>query len=289
MLSKKLLRRDVLKGLSAASLAALGAKSALAAVSPHPSPQSFQSGDFIWPAKPDAFIPRYALRSIAPDPEAVTWEQEKRKFIEAARASGDADQLAAAEQLEQLSYSEFQTRYFEGAGARGDGGENTRTRGFSPRGLGIPQVGHVAIIEVDDSGAAWVIEAMPKSLNRYESLYSRFKNGVIRTEYSRWIADHKDYKVWHGRLKNIDQGQRALIVEAAKPFLGKDYWFWSFNLNDETAFYCSKLVWLSVWKAMELALDDDKSFARNFWVTPKQFVYATSIELLHNPGVYGGP
>ncbi len=285
MIDKKLLRRDVLKGLSAASFAALGTRLVQAApVPPHPNPAAFQSGDFLWPAKPGDFIPRYSVRGIAPNEEAVTWEEEKRKFIEDARASGNPDQLAAAAQLERLSYDEFQARYFSGGGDAG-----TRERGLATRGIGIPQVGHVALIEVDDSGAPWVIEAMPKSVHRYESLYSRFKNGVIRTPYTDWIEQHKAYNVWQGRLRNFDKAQRTRIVTEAKPFLGKDYWFWSFNLNDETAFYCSKLVWVSVWKAINFALDGDTSFTRNFWVTPKQLVYATSIELLHNPGAYGGP
>ena len=294
MFGKQLLRRDVLKGLSAASLAALGTRPVLAAapvpVPPHPDPAKFQSGDFLWPAKPGDFIPRYALRSVAPNPEAEAWEEERSKFIESARASGDANQLAAANDMERLTYEEFQTRFFDGTGAPASGGERSNLRGITPPGgLGIPQVGHVALIEVDAAGVAWVIEATPKSLHRYESLYSRFKNGVIRTTYSEWIVLHKDYNVWHGRLKKIDQAERGRIVDAAKPFLGKDYWFWSFNLNDESAFYCSKLVWVSVWKAINLALDGDKTFSRSFWVTPKQLVYATSIELLHNPGAYGGP
>ena len=282
MLGKKLLRRDVIKGLSAASIAALSGRQALAApVPPHPDPATFQSGDFLWPAKPGDFIPRYSVRGIAPNDEAETWEEEKEKFIEAARASGDPAQLAAAAEFENLTYEEFQSRYFEGGGGK--------TRGLTTRGIGIPQVGHVALIEVDAGGIPWVIEAMPRAKYRYESLYSRFKNGVIRTSYGSWIDQHKAYNVWHGRLKNVDKAQRSRIVDAAKPYLGKDYWFWSFNLNDETAFYCSKLVWVSVWKSMNLALDGDQSFARNFWVTPKQLVYATSIELLHNPGSYGGP
>jgi hypothetical protein len=287
MLDKKFLRRDVIKYFSAASLLSLSNRLALAApVAPHPNAENFQSGDFLWPALPGAFIPRYAVRGIARNEEGVAWEEEKRKFIESARASGDADQQAAADELQRLTYDEFQARYFEGSG--GGDADGARTRGFAPRGIGIPQVGHVAIIEVDPSGVPWVIEAMPRAKHRYESLYSHFTNGVIRGTYSDWIEQHKAYNVWHGRLKSIDQAQRARIVDEAKPFLGKDYWFWSFNLNDETAFYCSKLVWVSVWKAISLALDGDNSFSRNFWVTPKQLVYAKAIELLHNPGAYGG-
>ena len=289
MLDKKFLRRDVIKYLSAAFLAATSNRLALAApVAPHPNPKTFQSGDFLWPALPGAFIPRSALRGAAPNAEEAAWEDERRKFIESARATGNAAEQAAADELERLTYEEFQARYFQGnsGGGAGSGSDGGNLRSLGPRGIGIPQVGHVAIVEVDRSGAAWVIEAMPKSQHRYESLYSRFTNGVIRTPYSQWIDDHKAYNVWHGRLKDVGRTRRARIVTEAKPFLGKDYWFWSFSLDDETAFYCSKLVWLSVWKAMNVALDGDQSFSRNFWVTPKQLVYASSIKLLHNPGAY---
>ena len=111
---------------------------------------------------------------------------------------------------------------------------------------------------------------------------------MIRTTYGDWIKLHNDYNVWHGRLKDITKVRRADIADAAKPFLGKDYWFWSFNLNDDTAFYCSKLVWASVWKSINVALDGDISYARSFWVTPKQLIYSKYIYLLHNPGTYGG-
>ncbi len=129
MIGKKLLRRDVLKGLSAASFAALATRPAFAApVPPHPNPATFQSGDFLWPAMPDAFIPRYALRGIKPNEEAAEWEEERSKFVESARASGNADQLAAAEEMQRLTYEEFKARYFEG---RGDGGDGTNLRGFA--------------------------------------------------------------------------------------------------------------------------------------------------------------
>jgi hypothetical protein len=291
MLDRKFPRRDFIKYASAASALALsGGRMALAAavVPPHPDPKNFQSGDFLWPAKPGDFIPRYSVRGLARDEEAATWEEERRKFVDDARVSGDPAQIDAANQMEQLTYAEFQARYFDGAGEGAGGGDGGNLRSLAPRAFGIPQVGHVAMLEVDAAGVPWVIEAMPKSLHRYESLYSRFPNGVIRGTYTDWIKQHEVYNVWHGRLRSFDAGQRASIVTHAKPYLGKDYWFWSFNLNDESAFYCSKLVWVSVWKAINLALDGDTSFSRSFWVTPKQLVYATSIELLHNPGAYGG-
>ncbi|WP_088342598.1 MULTISPECIES: YiiX/YebB-like N1pC/P60 family cysteine hydrolase [Rhodomicrobium] len=288
MLRNTLSRRDLLQGFSAISVLGFGTRAALAAPTPsHPRAELFQSGDFLWPAKPGAFIPKFALRSIQPSAEAVAWEEEKRAFIERARTSGTADDKAAADQMEQLTFQDFQRQYFEADRSPEPGSEGLRTRGISPMPAALPEVGHVALIEVDGSGKPWVIEAMPRAKYRYASLYSRFPDGVIRTTYADWIAQHKDYNVWHGRLKEIEAAKRRRIVTEASRFLGKDYWFWSFNLSDESAFYCSKLVWVSVWKAAELALDGDKSFGRKFWVTPKALVYAQGMELLHNPGVYG--
>lgn len=285
MSSPKLSRRELIKLASAASVLALSGRHVQAAPS-QPHPRTFQSGDFLWPARPGAFIPRYALRSLQPSAEQVAWEEEKRAFIEKARASGNPDEIAAADQMEALTYKDFQALYFNDT--RGSAPQSgARTRGFSPLPAALPEVGHVAIIEVDRSGTPWVVEAMPKAQNRYESLYSRFSNGVIRTRYSDWATQHKDYNVWHGRLRDVNRSDRRGIAAAAGDFLGKDYWFWSFNLSDESAFYCSKLVWVSVFRAIDLALDEDKNFVRRFWVTPKQLASSKFVEMLHSPGVYG--
>ena len=249
-------------------------------VPPHPDASKFRNGDFLWPARPGAYIPFGRTRSLSPDLGEQEWEKEKRRFIEQARASGDPDQIAAADQLEQLTYEQFQSLYFDGSGPG-------RTRGLSPFAANLPQVGHIAIIEVDAKGVAWVVEAMPKGQNRYELLYSRFKNGVVRTSYAKWIEDHKDYNVWHGRLRDLRPAKGKAIVEAAKAFLGRDYWFWSFDLSDYNGFYCSKLVWVSVWNAMGIAIDGDRTIPRKFWVTPKTLINSSLVELLHNPTTYG--
>lgn len=281
MFGEKFARRDILKALSAASIAACSPRLALAATaSPHPDATTFQSGDFLWPAKPGAFIPRSLTLTSGPSEEANLWTEEKRKFIEQVRQSGNADQAALADSLERLTFKQFKARYF-------DGSSGVQERGMAERSTVLPQVGHVAIIEIDAKGAPWVVEAMPKAKHRYESLYSHFTNGVIRSSYVDWIALHKEYNVWHGRLNHVDEDQRGGIVTEAKSFLGKDYWFWSFNLSDENAFYCSKLVWVSVWKAINVAMDGDSRFARNFWVSPKRLLNSRFVDLLHNPGAYG--
>ncbi len=249
---------------------------------PHPDPETFQSGDLLWPALPGAVIPFFRAADAQPvteESEAAEWEREKQRFIEQARASGDPEQIAIANELENVTYSEFRSRYYNATGP----GE----RRLTPFAAGLPQVGHVAIIEVDSDGKRWVVEATPKAETRYESLYSRFPDGVIRTPYGEWAEIHKEYNVWHGRVKDRPETERAGIANAAKQYLGADYWFWSFNLGEENAFYCSKLVWLSVWKSLGLSLDGNTSLERRFWVSPKQLINAPTIEVLYSPAEYG--
>ena len=281
MLRDRVCRRRFIQYCLAASVATVrGVRGAAAEIPPHPDPKKFQSGDFLWPARPGAFIPFNNTRSLRPNAEDSSWEEEKRRFIEEARRSDNPALRAIADDMETLSYEEFEARYFNNSG-----GANTRS--LAPFGTGSFEVGHVAVIEIDAGGTAWVVEAMPKSQQRYEALFSRFKNGVIRTKYTNWIAQHEGYNVWHGRLKGVAASGRSVIVREAKAFLGRDYWFWSFDLADETGFYCSKLVWVSVWKALGIPLDGDKTFLRNFWVTPKTLINSKLVDLLHNPGTYG--
>ena len=89
--------------------------------------------------------------------------------------------------MQHLSYKEFQARYFGAKSAAPNGGDGSNLRGFEPRGLGIPEVGHVAIIEVDASGVPWVIEATPRAKHRYELLQSHFKER--RDPHHLWRLD----------------------------------------------------------------------------------------------------
>lgn len=282
MSHSKLSRRDLLiLGLSLSSASMAGrALAQTGTASKHPDAGKFRTGDFLWPARQGSFFPFARTRSLGASPEELQWEAEKKRFIEEAKASGDPNQIAAAEQFQQMSFEQFRALYFEDAAA-------PRTRGFSPFAAAIPEVGHVAIVEIDAAGVQWVVEAMPKAPNRYESLYSRFQNGVIRTQYNDWIGKHpaEQYNVWHGRMRDLKAGQGDRIVNAAKEFLGRDYWFWSFDLSDYSGFYCSKLVWVSVWNALGITLDGDSTFPRRFWVTPKALINSALVEVLHDPQV----
>src|SRR5262245_39936968 len=46
-----------------------------------PSPAKFESGDFIWPGKPGAFVPYNSKAAGMYDEDRVQWEREKDAFI----------------------------------------------------------------------------------------------------------------------------------------------------------------------------------------------------------------
>jgi len=134
-------------------------------------------------------------------------------------------------------------------------------------------VGHVGVIEVDDSNVPWVIEAL-------------LATGVVRSRYDQWIAGRPGEIVWHGRIRELPLGDRARIAFEAKRYLSRPYDFWNFDLNDDAGFYCSKLVWLSAWRSLRFPVDGNSEPRRKFWFSPKQLLYARLIIRLHDPGSY---
>jgi uncharacterized protein YycO len=184
------------------------------------------------------------------------------------------------ERLRQMSYPEFQALFFQDRES-GDLRRQERSL-FSAQHL---SVGHVGILEIDGEGKIWVIEAVPKGSKGYSVIFERISNGVIRTPYDAWAKEHEGYNIWHGRV-NTDNGG-ARIAEAAKSFLGHDYWIWSLDFADETAFYCSKLVWVSVNKALGFALDGDNNMARQLWLSPKRLMKLETVSMLFSPAPYG--
>jgi hypothetical protein len=308
-------RRDVLKGmalLTGQSIAGLtvsghaalgqvvGAGSAPAAstppngIQPHPDWSTYQSGDFLWPAKPGALIVRSLarpeVRVIAPDvlvsvaPDVLAdWTRERDAAVLALRDSSDATVRAQADTLAALTYPQFRALYYEGV----DTTDQARTRSLGTS-FGRVAVGHIAIIEIDGNGAPWVLEATPhKTARQYDIAYTRFPKGVLRTSYDEWIDEHDDYLVWHGRLRDTAPEARGKIAEIARGFVDRDYWFWSLNLADEKSFYCSKLAWLSATRALGQPLDAEVATDRSFWVTPKSIMGLKTVEMLHVPSEYG--
>jgi uncharacterized protein YycO len=268
-------RRDVFKLMTgAAALAAMGGRAA-AEVAPHPDPAKFQSGDLLWPAKSNAIIPYSRSASAEKDREAAEWQKERDEFLRATPAPSDPEAKAVRDRLAAMSYAEFRALYLHDRGAA------PTMRDFS-----LPEfsVGHVAILEIDAQGTVWVVEAMPKGSKSYEIVTGRFTYGIRRIAYSDWIGQHGKYKVWHGRVKADGAGA---IAETAKTFLGRDYWIWALDFADETAFYCSKLVWVSAFKALGLALDGNPDKSRQLWLSPKRLMKLDTVTMLHSPGNYG--
>ena len=283
-------RRTIINGLMLTTFGLTGSRvraqtgTTTPAIPRHPDWTTFQSGDLLWPAKPDEVIVRSlagATPRALPAEAESEWRKERDAAIADMRATGDPSMRARADALAALSFRQFQAQYFEGV----QPGDQTRSLGTS---IGRLSVGHVAILDIDADGAPWVLEATPSTSRRYEVAYTRFPRGVIRTAYDDWIEAHSEYMVWHGRLRDKPELDRAKIAETARQFVGRDYWFWSLNLADEASFYCSKLVWLSVTRALGTPLDGDAQTDRSFWFSPKSIMSLSTVQMLHVPGPYGG-
>jgi cell wall-associated NlpC family hydrolase len=245
-----------------------------------PDPKTFQSGDFVWPKKKGAVVPRRRIDE-PPSEEQKAWEAARERLLQEDPAkSGLSPEVA--EKLKSMSYEEFETLYFAAPAnpTSESGGRNVNIGGQTI------YVGHVGIIEIDAHGIPYVIEA---------GTLAGLKGRVTRSLYADWLKSHSDMQVWHGRVRDLRAGVRKRIAQEAVKQLGKPYAFFNFDLNDDSGFYCSKLAWMSVWRATSsrwagkpIAVDDDPNPRRPFfgWFSPKQLVNAKRITLLHKPGEY---
>jgi hypothetical protein len=278
-------RRDVFKFMTGAAVFTATARPFPGQAAPktagQPDARTFASGDLLWPALPNTKIIYEKSAGESQAREEIRWEREHDKVLELLQSGGDPASMELRETLANMSYEDFRASYLGQSTPIADSQDKSL---FSAPNL---SVGHVAIVEIDKKGKIWIVEAMPKGTLGYKIVFDRFSDGVIRTAYTDWIAKHTDYNIWHGRIKTKAKADRGLIVKAAKSFLGKDYWLWSLNFADETAFYCSKLIWVSVNKALGLALDGDTSTARQKWLSPKRLMKLDTIAMLYSPAPYG--
>ncbi|MGR4928240.1 YiiX/YebB-like N1pC/P60 family cysteine hydrolase [Bradyrhizobium sp. CAR08] len=229
-----------------------------------PDPMQFQSGDFLWPKKPGVFVPYDAGPPRPVDADKAKWIEERDRFIADVASKAPYFTPAQTERMRKLTYEDFHEKY-----------TGTRKSGNATYSAGGPiYVGHVAIIDIDQAGAPWIIEAL-------------WGKGVIRRPYSDWTTERAGEVVWLGRLAKLSSADRARIPDEARKYIGKPYDFWNFNLNDDTGFYCSKLAWLAAFRSLKIAVDDDLNPKRAFWFSPKQFLYVTRMTRLINPGPYG--
>jgi Permuted papain-like amidase enzyme, YaeF/YiiX, C92 family len=228
-----------------------------------PRSATFESGDFVWPKKPGVFVPYTQGVNRDPKRDQEIWEKEKREFIN--RAAKDTYLTERQiDSIRRLDYREFLARYH--ADQRPD------NPGVYSSGGGL-YVGHVGIVEVSATGEIDVIEAL-------------WDQGVVRQSYKKWLADRAGEIVWHGRLAQRSNADRERISVECTKHIGRPYEFWNFDLNDDRGFYCSKLVWLSVFRALQLAIDANPNPKRDFWFSPKKLLYLPTIDRLHDPGAY---
>lgn len=229
-----------------------------------PNPTNFQSGDFIWPKPPSAFVPFSSGVENAQAADRQLWETQKATYLQAFDAVQYPSQLEMdrAAAIRELQYLEFRQLYLA------DIAQNTP----APFGSAI-YVGHVGIVEIARDGTPWVIEAL-------------MGRGVIRQTYADWLASRPRQWVWHGRLRGPSADSRTLVASEASKHLGKPYDFWNFDLGDDAGFYCSKLVWLSVRRALGLLVDGNATEKRLLWLSPKKLLRQPNVLRLHDPGSY---
>ncbi|MBQ9352074.1 YiiX/YebB-like N1pC/P60 family cysteine hydrolase [Phyllobacterium sp.] len=190
------------------------------------------------------------------------FETEKRAYLEHVAKSDRNFTASREDRFNRLSFEAFAKQY-----------QGSQTLNVESLGTGsIVYVGHVAVLEIWD-GKPFVIEAVSG-------------RGVVRQPYENWLASRPGEEVWHGRVADLPQEQCSKIPAEAKKYLGRPYEFFNLDLNDDSGFYCSKLVWLAIFRSLQFAIDDDPESERFFWFSPKQLMNARRVQLLYSPGSY---
>jgi len=222
-----------------------------------PDETLLQSGDLVWPKKPNAYVPYIARaeKQSAPEDEAE-WNAAKQKFLATVKEKYAYFSDQDIEAIRRLSFADFYAAY---AGTAVPNEPQVLQSGVSL------YVGHVGIIQVDPDGGKWVIEALADK-------------GVIKRRYGDWLSARPGEWVWLGRLKDQPLAARRSISEEAAKYIGRPYDFWNLDLNDHTAFYCSKLAWMAIFRSLKFAVDGNENPKRIFWFSPKQLLYASPID-----------
>ena len=250
-----------------ASSALLPALPATAKTSPKPFPlpSELQAGDLLWPKVPGAWVPYKVGGSTDVKGDYSEWTAERDARLAELKGRSDAYSLAQVNALKALSYYEFRARYLQGY-------EPGRLNEYSFG--GIAAVGHVAIVTMSTRGVPGIIEAYSPA-------------GVVTSSYDDWMNKaHAGDICWQGRLKGITPADGKRVARAALRQKGRPYDFWNFDLSDTSGFYCSKLVWLAAMQALDLPIDGDRNPKRLFWLSPKQELYAKTVDILLDQGNY---
>jgi hypothetical protein len=258
-----LTRRNLL-ALAAASTFAAGLPSPARAASPKPFPlpEELKDGDLVWPKLPGAFIPYSYMGADSAPLDETEWEAGKRAYLAATPVT--MDNVDLINQLDSLTYARFRANYLAG---KVEG--QLIPYGYGPDSM----VGHVAIVRLAEDGTPWMVEAIPAP-------------GVHSVTYEDWKNARPGEIAWHGRIMNLAVEQRRAVADAARAFSGAPYDFWKFRLDDESGFYCSKLIWLAAMRGASIALDGNPDPNRLVWLSPKQLLNAPGIDMLLDQGDY---
>ena len=259
----------VVRVIAVLTLAIVGSRSTAAAQSPPPGPPTaseLEAGDLVWPKRPGALVPYTSQPGSARESDAEKWEEEKQAYLDSLQRQ---ERLADEERerytaLRSMTYKAFLALYLDDA--RPD-----RPTNYSSSSV---YVGHVGIVALAN-GLPHVVEAV-------------MGKGVRRVPYEQWLAERTGELVWLGRVKDEPRDRRAAIANTAELYVGRPYSFWNFDLKDDRAFYCSKLAWLAIVTATGVSPDDDLDPKRRLWFSPKKLLRSPHIQVIRNPGSYGG-
>lgn len=230
---------------------------------PPPAAQ-LQSGDLIWPKKPDSVVPYNSQPGEAGQSARAQWLQDKETYLDRLRNSSSPtpDEKSRYLVLQSMTYEDFAATYLD-----------DRLLGEPATfGAGGFYVGHVGIVEIA-GGTPMIIEAI-------------MGIGVRKISYAAWLKERPGELVWLGRLKDVPPEKREAVAKIASGYVGKPYNFWNFDLADTTSFYCSKLAWLSILSGAGFPPDDNPDPIRGLWYSPKQLMRSRHIVLVNFPSNY---
>jgi hypothetical protein len=225
------------------------------ATSGPPPETSLKTGDLLFPRPKDGVV--VYLSGAAK--HASDYSEEEREWLNIRKriANGEGEiPQTARDEIASMSYNEFRVRY------GGEGG---------PGLFGIQfYTGHVAIFDAGN-----VIEALWGGCDR-----------VIERPYAVWADKHADHLVWQSRFADRSDAELCAFCEVARQQVNVPYNFFNFDLSDNSGFYCSKLVWYAVWKAMKFEPDNDPVTLRLFWYSPKQLLHSQHLAAIQAPANY---
>ena len=131
----------------------------------------------------------------AVDADEAKWNEERDQFIANVRTKAPYFTPAQTERIRKLSYKEFRARYT---------GEEKGASTYSIKNpFDSVYVGHVAIVDIDETGTPWIIEAL-------------WGRGVLRHTYADWTKERAGEVVWLGRLAKLSDADRAKISVGGK-------------------------------------------------------------------------